>query len=74
MNLKHNQLIYLLKPLYGLAKSGDYWGKTFIKHLEDDLGMKSCMSDASSFFNVIGDKVSGICATYVHDKLYAGDS
>lgn len=29
INLKPNKLIQLLKPLHGLAESGDYWGRTF---------------------------------------------
>ena len=30
--LKPNELIKLLKPLYGLTESGDYWGRTFRNH------------------------------------------
>ena len=41
--LSKGQLLKLLKPLYGLVDSGDYWGKTFSQHLTDDLGMKPCV-------------------------------
>ncbi len=43
-------VLKLLRPLYGLANSGDYWQATFSKHLTDDLGMKSGARDMSLFF------------------------
>lgn len=49
MNIQSNQLVQLLKPLYGLSESGDYWGRTCRKHLENELDMKSCMFDDALF-------------------------
>lgn len=60
--------------MYGLAESGEFWGRTFWKHLDDDLGIKSFMSGTALFFKRIGDKSSGLCATYVDDALQARDS
>lgn len=71
MNLNPSQLKHLIKLLYGLAKSGQYWGGKFRKDLENDLDMKSCMSDAALFFNGIGDKLSDLCVTHVDDTLHA---
>jgi Reverse transcriptase (RNA-dependent DNA polymerase) len=67
------QLLKLLRPLYGLADSGDYWGRTLANHLRKDLGMKSTTGDPALFFKNIQEKLSGLCATYVDDTLQAGD-
>jgi hypothetical protein len=67
------QLLKLLRPLYGLADSGDYCGRTLSNHLRKDLGMESTTGDPALFFKTIGNKLSGLCATYVDDTLQAGD-
>jgi Reverse transcriptase (RNA-dependent DNA polymerase) len=67
------QLLKLLRPLYGLADSGDYWGRTLSNHLRKDLGMESATGDPALFFKIIQEKLSGLCATYVDDTLQAGD-
>lgn len=42
--LKDDQLLEILRPLYGLADSGDYWHATFLKHLKSDTNMQSTSS------------------------------
>ena len=71
--LSKDQLLKLLKPLYGLADSGDYWGKTFSQHLTDDLGMKPCVCDPALYGMKIEEKLLGLCATCVDDALQAGN-
>ena len=71
-DLDPNQLLKLLKPLYGLADSGDYWGRTLKHHLEKELGMKASVTDAAFFFKRVKEKLTGLCATYVNDCLQAG--
>ena len=71
-NLDSNQLLKLVKPLYGLADSGDYWGRTLMNHLEKELGMKSSVTDSAFLFKRIKEKLAGPCATYVDDCLQAG--
>ena len=34
--LSPNRLLKLLNPLYGLADSGDYWGRTLRDHILKD--------------------------------------
>lgn len=51
--LTDDQLLEILRPLYGLADSGDYWHGTFLKHLKSDLNMQSTACDPSLFFKQI---------------------
>lgn len=71
--LAPNQLLEILRPLYGLADSGDYWHATFLKHLKKDLGMHSTACDLSLFFKQLSGTLHGIVATHVDDTLSAGD-
>ncbi len=71
--LPSDQLLRLLKPLYGLPDSGDYWHSTFAKHLRDDLLMSCTAGDLSLFFKVVHGKLAGITGAYVDDTLGAGD-
>ena len=70
--LKQGQLLKLLKPLYGLSESGDYWHETFFKHLHHDLSMRPTAGDLSFFFKVLHGKLQGVVGTYVDDTLCAG--
>lgn len=72
--LSANQLLKLLKPLYGLADSGDYLHKTFSKHLRQDLMMTPTSGDLSLFFKVVKGKLCGLTGAYVDDTIGAGDA
>jgi hypothetical protein len=66
-------VLKLLRPLYGLADSGDYWGSTLLDHLKEELGMKQTVGDPAMFFKLLDSKQQGMCATYVDDApLHAG--
>jgi hypothetical protein len=69
--LNATQMLKLLRPLYGLADSGDYWGSTLLNHLNEELGMKQTVGDPAMFFKMIDSKLQGMCATYVDDALHA---
>jgi hypothetical protein len=45
ISMGSGKLLELLRPLYGLADSGDYWGRTLSNHQRKDLGMESTTGD-----------------------------
>ncbi len=67
-------ILNFLRPLYGLADSGDYWHATFVKHLTKKLGMKTVGRDMSLFFRRGRGQLTGILASYADDTLACGDS
>ena len=73
LELGSHQLLKLLKPLYGLADSGDYWNVTMAKHVQADLGMNETAGDMSLFFKNVREKLCGLIGTYVADSLLSGD-
>lgn len=72
--LSSNQLLEILRSLYGLADSGDYWHATFLKHTKKDLGVSSTAWDLSLFFKQIHGSLHGFSATHVDDTLSAGNT
>ena len=73
LKIPSGHLLKLLKPIYGLADSGDIWNTTFSKHLQEDLGMQRAQTDMSMFFKRDRKELTGIEATYVDDSLAVGD-
>ena len=71
--LPSGHILKLLRPLYGLADSGDYWSETFAHHMKNDLKMNSTAEDISFFFYKASEKMKGLAGTYVDDTLFAGD-
>lgn len=72
--LRKDQLLHLLKPLYGLSDAGDYWHATFSRHLRDDLCMMPTAGDLSLFIKKIHGQLHGIIGTHVDDTLAAGNN
>ena len=62
-----------MKPLYGLAESGDYLNETLTKHHIEHLRMQQANGDFSLFMYHVGKKLSGLSGTYVDDILRTGD-
>ncbi len=66
-------VLELLRPLYGLADSVDYWQAIFAKHLTDDLGMNTVSIDMSLFCRRTSGQATGLLACYFDDTLACGD-
>ena len=66
------QLLRLVKPLYGLADSGDYWGSTNSRHHVRDLGMVPTTGDLSLYFRRSKGELCGLSGIVVYDTLQCG--
>ncbi len=66
-------VLKLLRHLYGLSDSGDYWHATFAMHLTRHLGMKAVSSNMCLFFRSARGKVTELLASYVDDAVACGD-
>lgn len=73
LQLTDSQLLEILRLLYGLADSGDYWHGTFLRHLKSDLGMQSTACNLSLFYKHIQSTLKGLVATHVDDNLSTGN-
>jgi hypothetical protein len=67
-------MLKLIRPLYGLADSGDYWGKTLLTHITEDLEIISTIGDPALFYKRQAVILKGVAANYVDDILQTGDA
>ena len=72
LRLGRDQLLRLLKPLYGLTDSGDYWHQTFSRHLKEYLTMRPTAGDLSLYIRRIHDELEGLVGAYVDDSIGTG--
>ena len=72
--LSPNRLLKLLKTLYGLADSGDYWGRNLRGHILKEIRMSASITDGALFFKMVANHLAGPCATNVDDCLHAGNT
>jgi Reverse transcriptase (RNA-dependent DNA polymerase) len=68
-----DQVLKLLRPVYGLADAGDYWNAAVSRHMRDDVGMHPIAGDISLFTKHIDSEFCGIAGTYVDDSLLSGN-
>ena len=73
-HMTEDQLLHLLRPLYGLNDAGDYWHSTFSSHMLTDLNMTACTGDLSLFFKHVGERLCGLTGIYVDDQIGTGDA
>jgi Reverse transcriptase (RNA-dependent DNA polymerase) len=69
-----DEVLQLLRPLYGLADAGDYWNVTMVDHMLNDLGLARTDSDLSLFYSRLNNRLNGISGTCVDDSLHAGSA
>lgn len=61
----------LLRRLYWLAESGDYWTRTTTSELIIDLELRICTLDEALYYKHYEEIMQGLCATHVEDSLQA---
>ena len=67
LNLAPDELLQIIKPLYGLTDSGAYWCETFARFHVRDLRMKQSTGDFALFFKRFSESLVALSATYVDD-------
>lgn len=66
------QVLQLLRPLYGIADAGNYWNATMVKHMLIELGLSRTDNDLSLFYHRQNNSFNGFSGTCVDDSLHAG--
>lgn len=69
--LQYDELLEILRPLYGLSDSEFYWKSTFLHHIQKGLKMTTTARDLSFYFKRVQDGLKGLMATHVDEKLGA---
>lgn len=72
LNLTYDELLELLRPLYGWSDSGDFWHHTCKGHLQSYISMPQATEDLPHWFRCVENGLSGMIAVYVDDQLAAG--
>lgn len=67
IGITEDELLQLLRPLYGVCDAGDYWGVTIHFHAERDLGMTPSLGDPALYLSVSDGELEGLMAIYVDD-------
>eukprot|EP00170_Pyropia_yezoensis_P002385 contig_10001_g2389 len=68
-----DEVLQLVRPLYGICDAGVYWVATFSAHVEDDLGMVPTTGDPALYVRDGMDGVDGLLGTYVDDSILDGN-
>lgn len=70
--LNDDGVMLLLKPIYGLSTSGDYWDSIMTRHIMVYKGSFQYTLNITFFFNKQQNrKLHDICSMYVDDRIHA---
>lgn len=73
ISFSNDVLPQLIKPIYGLTESGEYWHETLRVHQRQDLSMKATTTgDYSLLFRRVSNLLIDLSGTYIDDFLRAG--
>jgi hypothetical protein len=73
LQLEPDQLLQVVKSLYGPSDAGDYWGQTLADHHRKELHMEQATGDFSLIFKRMMDKLICLSGTNENDIIRAGD-
>ena len=74
LQLSADELVQLVKPLYGLSDSGDYFHETLHEHLTQHLQFEQFHVDVALRLKQTSNKLVAMPGTYVDDVLLASYS
>lgn len=72
IDLGPDELLQLVKPIYGLTKSRVYWNETLRLHHVKNLNMSATAGDHFLLFKRVANRLVGLSGSYVDDILRAG--
>ena len=68
-----NEILYLLKPIYGTTDAGDYWGVTIDRRAREELHLEPLLGDPSLYIKRNSEDIDGLMGNYVDDGCLAGN-
>lgn len=71
-SIEYDHLLFLIRHLYGLCGTGDYWEITLDDRVASDLSMRSTAGDPALYTKTQNSKLVGVSVLYVDDSLNAG--
>jgi Reverse transcriptase (RNA-dependent DNA polymerase) len=71
LELRKDDILQVLRSLYGLSESGDYWAENLRNHMLNKLQLKQSAADMSLFFRQKGRELSEMVGSYVDNLLCA---
>ena len=71
LELRTDELVQVIRPVYSLSDSGEYWAETLSQHLREHLRLLQATTDLALRLRVVGTKLMALAATYVDDVLLA---
>lgn len=60
LGISGDEVLEILKPIYGMTNAGDYWGVTIDRHAKDDLGLIPLLVDPSLYIKRNDEDVDGV--------------
>lgn len=69
MGLKSDEVLIVVKPLYGVPESGLHWFLTYQDHHVNNLGMKSTIIDNCVLYKRNETHLEGMTALQVDDSI-----
>eukprot|EP00170_Pyropia_yezoensis_P002751 contig_11549_g2756 len=73
LGVADDEVLQVLKPLYGLCDAGDYSSATMTAHIKDDLCMSSLTGDPALYYKYGDGHADGLLGSYVDDMLLGGN-